>query len=481
MQLNLKLSHKGLILISVPLIFQLIFVFVLAGLLAQAQQQEKLAERGQRIVSRLGNVSKHIIESEMALLFYVMKKNPVYKQEYEFNDQQIPIMFNELKKLTSDMPNVNIRVRKFELYADHIRHELRSTIPDLEHGNSMYALPKIANLTGNYYFSVKKEIEEITRGTRYRTSVGEIQDSKNQLIWKALVFSIVFNIGLTIALALIFSKNITERLSILSENAGRVRDKIALNPPIDGHDEIAQLDTAFHSMSEALIRAETAKAEFISMISHDLRSPLTSLQGTLALAEKGSYGELNEKGKARFLRAEKTVERLVKLINELLDIEKLEAGMLTMSLSEELLDPIIERSIESVSTLAENKHIKIEATATSLNVLAEPDRLVQVFVNLLSNAIKFSPEGSTISITATVLATGVKVIVADQGRGIPQDVLLTIFDRFQQVRKEDATTHGGTGLGLTITKAIIEGHGGIIGVDSEEGTGTQFWFLLQKV
>lgn len=478
MRFDLKLSQKGLILISVPLLFQLIFVFVLAGLLLQAQEQERLAKRGERIVSRLGNISKYVIEAEMSLIFYVYRKDETYREAYEKNDREIPLMFEELRKLTVGMPETISRAQKLELYVNQLRHDLRRS--SKETGNMMTAM-HLAQVSASSYIPVKKEIEVITRQAHLITTESEIKERDYAFTWSVLIASIIFNIILTIALALFFSKSITGRLAVLSDNAQRVRDKKELNPLISGSDEIASLDKVFHSMSEALTRAETAKAEFISMISHDLRSPLTSLQGTLALAEKGSYGELNEKGKARFARAEQTVERLVNLINELLDVERLEAGMLTMTLSEELLDPIIEKSIESVHTLAEKKGIKIDAPPTRLTVLAEPDRLVQVFVNLLSNAIKFSPESSTISITAIVLATGVKVTVADQGRGIPKEVLPTIFDRFQQVRKEDATTHGGTGLGLTITKAIIEGHGGMIGVDSEEGSGTQFWFLLQNV
>ncbi len=292
--------------------------------------------------------------------------------------------------------------------------------------------------------------------------------------------TLVSNIIITVLMSLYFSKSISGRLAILSDNALRVRDHKSLNPLISGGDEIAELDKVFHQMSNALTKAEQTKAEFISMISHDLRSPLTSLQFTLALAEKGAFGEINEKGKERFSRAEYTVERLVKLINELLDIEKMEAGMLNMVVAPEELDTIVKRAIDSVASLAEKKSIEIDAPASLLEVNVEADRIVQVLVNLLSNAIKFSPEQSRITVSASELPTGIKVTVADQGRGIPKDKSKSIFDRFSQVEHEDATTHGGSGLGLAICKAIIEGHGGIIGVDSDEGEGSRFWFIVQK-
>jgi len=154
--------------------------------------------------------------------------------------------------------------------------------------------------------------------------------------------------------------------------------------------------------------------------------------------------------------------------------------MLTMVPASESLDSIVKRAVDSVSGLADQKSIEIDAPECTLNVNVEADRIVQVLVNLLSNAIKFSPENSKIVVSASDLPTGVKVTVADQGRGIPKDKLAEIFDRFSQVEHEDATTHGGTGLGLAICKAIVEGHGGIIGVDSDEGSGSRFWFIIQK-
>lgn len=480
LRFDLKLSQKGLILVAIPLLFQIIFFVVLAGLISSAEHEEMIAKRGERITARIGNVSKHLIESEMALIGYGCRRIEPLRQAYEANDAQIPLVFEDLKKLTKDVPETAISITSLEVAVNRLRANMRLSLGSIEGGNWMPAVVRLAGQSTNSYFSVKHEIEAITKQIR-KSLITDGQEQRNrQRIWAALIVMLVSNIAITVLMSLYFSKNISGRLKVLSENTIRVRDRKQLNPPLVGSDEIAELDQTFHSMSAALTKAEQTKAEFISMISHDLRSPLTSLQFTFALAEKGAFGEINEKGKERFSKAEFTVERLVKLINELLDIEKMEAGMLNMVLSTESLDAIVRRGVDSVSGLADKKSIELDAPPSGLSVNAEADRIVQVLVNLLSNAIKFSPENSKIVVAAADLPTGVKVTVCDQGRGIPKDKLKEVFDRFAQVERDDATTHGGTGLGLAICKAIVEGHGGMIGVDSDEGSGSRFWFILPK-
>lgn len=480
MALDLKLSQKGLLLVAVPLLFQIVFVVVLAGLIATAENDARIAKRGERITSRVGNVSKGLIEAELALIGYGCRRYPQLKERYEAIDLQLPADLEQLKKLSKDVPEIATSITSLDVDISQLRQNMRVSLAGIESGNWMPAVVKLASQSTNSYFSVKKEIESITSQIKknYKTDVQT--ESMKSLIWTVLIVMLCSNIVITIFMALYFSKSIAGRLKILADNAVRVKDRKELNPLISGNDEIADLDKVFHSMSNALTKAEATKAEFISMISHDLRSPLTSLQFTLALAEKGSFGELNEKGKERFKRADFTVQRLVKLINELLDIEKMEAGMLHMEMEPADLDALVKRSIDSVAPLAEKKSIVIETPGSGLQVNVEGDRIVQVLVNLISNAIKFAPENSKIIVSANDLPTGAKVIVADEGRGIPKAMLGTIFDRFSQVEKEDATAHGGSGLGLAICKAIIEGHGGIIGVDSEEGVGSRFWFIVQK-
>lgn len=225
---------------------------------------------------------------------------------------------------------------------------------------------------------------------------------------------------------------------------------------------------------------EKLKKEFVAMVSHELRTPLTSIRGSLGLLAAGKLGQLPDKAWRAVTIAERNTVRLTSLINDILDLEKLEAGKMELHFQDVLLKTVIDRSIESVKVLAEQSEIALEVQPDGIfrAIRADPDRLVQVLVNLLSNAVKFSPRGSAITISVEESPGWATVAVLDRGRGIPEAFKQRVFERFQQVEQSDAKKKGGSGLGLAICKAIVEQHGGKIGVDSEEGKGSRFWFRL---
>lgn len=223
---------------------------------------------------------------------------------------------------------------------------------------------------------------------------------------------------------------------------------------------------------------ERLKREFVAMVSHDLRTPLSSVQGVLALLSEGVIGSLSQRGSHLVTSAEEQIARLMTLLNDLLDLERMEAGKFDIKLEKVKLSEVIAPSIEAVARVAEYKEVTIKSPTVSLVVTADGPRLTQVLVNLLSNAVKFSPRGATVTVEVNDSDSWVEVSVEDQGRGIPREHLDAVFDKFHQVEAGDAKEKGGTGLGLPICKMIIEGHHGQIGVDSVEGKGSRFWFRL---
>lgn len=223
---------------------------------------------------------------------------------------------------------------------------------------------------------------------------------------------------------------------------------------------------------------ERLKKEFVSTVSHELRTPLTSIRGSLTLLNVGALGALPDQAMKVVNIAERNTIRLIGLINDILDIEKLESGKMDMVFQEVALNTVLERSFESVKTFADNNGVLLEMVPSQISVNADGDRLVQVIVNLMSNACKFSPKGATVTVRVDEIPNWIEVKVIDRGRGIPAKFKNLLFQRFQQVEASDAKRKGGTGLGLAICKGIIEAHGGTIGVDSEEGKGSVFWFRI---
>ncbi len=220
------------------------------------------------------------------------------------------------------------------------------------------------------------------------------------------------------------------------------------------------------------------KKEFVSTVSHELRTPLTSIRGSLGLLSGGVLGELPAEAKEIVSVAERNVVRLVRLINDILDLERLDTGRMEMRFEDLPVADLVARSLEAVRAFADAEGVVLEAGPTQARVLADGDRAVQVLVNLLSNAIKFSPRGGRVSVSAAASGDGIEIRVADRGRGIPAAQRESVFERFRQVEASDARQKGGSGLGLAICKAIVEQHGGTIGVESEEGKGSTFWFRL---
>ncbi|HEY9867838.1 MAG TPA: PAS domain-containing sensor histidine kinase, partial [Candidatus Obscuribacterales bacterium] len=222
---------------------------------------------------------------------------------------------------------------------------------------------------------------------------------------------------------------------------------------------------------------ERFKQQFVAMVSHDLRTPLSAVQSTLSLLATGAWGGLSDKGQHKVASAKRNIHESINLINDLLDLEKMEAGKLELEIAETALLPILQRSADAVAALAEARGIKIELPAADAVVLADSGRLSQVMVNLLGNAVKFSPDGATVTVGLVESADWAEIRVTDQGPGIPEAYRQAVFERFQQV-PGSSSKRGGTGLGLPICKAIIEAHGGSIGVESEEGKGSTFWLRV---
>ena len=227
---------------------------------------------------------------------------------------------------------------------------------------------------------------------------------------------------------------------------------------------------------------ERLKREFVAMVSHDLRTPLMTVQASLSLLNEGALGELPPEAAKVSGKAEIQIERLRDLVSNLLDLARIESGKFDVQPSEVLLMDILQNSADSVAALANEHSVEVEVKHSEFEVLGDMDRLIQVTTNLLSNAIKFSDPGSKVVLSSVEYNKNwIEVRVQDFGRGIPADKRSKIFSRFEQVEEADSYKHKGVGLGLSICQAIIEGHGGEIGVDSEVGEGSTFWYRVRSV
>lgn len=223
---------------------------------------------------------------------------------------------------------------------------------------------------------------------------------------------------------------------------------------------------------------ERMKNEFVSVVSHELRTPLTAIRGSLGLLASGRLGTLAPQARHMLDIGVTNTDRLIRLINNILDVERLDSGRIVLQLQPCSIESLISQAVAAIAPLAEKEDIRIESAPCPATVHADPDRVVQTLTNLLGNAIKFSPRNSTIRVSVEVSGNEVVFAVQDHGRGIPAEKLESIFERFEQVDASDSRKKGGSGLGLAISRSIVKQHGGRIWVESTPGVGSTFYFTL---
>jgi signal transduction histidine kinase/CheY-like chemotaxis protein len=273
------------------------------------------------------------------------------------------------------------------------------------------------------------------------------------LIWLSAALLVAFFV---VSVALVRARR---RMTLLSDELARTMR------------ESLQHQTALQQRKQL----DTLKDEFISTVSHELRTPLTSIHGALGLLSSGKGGHVDEKAGNLLRIANSNTERLVRLINDILDLERMESGRAPLQIRRLELREVVAQSVETMRSMAEKSAVMLEVLPEPAEMQiafdGDPDRIQQVLTNLLSNAIKFSPRDGMVSVSTASDGENLVLQVVDAGRGVPVDKLETIFDRFGQVEASDARQKGGTGLGLAICRSIVAQHGGTIWAERNDTTG----------
>ena len=256
--------------------------------------------------------------------------------------------------------------------------------------------------------------------------------------------------------------------------------------------QLADARQASQSRDSLLVQRsqlDSVKDEFISTVSHELRTPLTSIRGALGLLTAGRMGTVDAKAQNLLRIALTNTDRLIRLINDILDLERMESGRAPLQVRRCSLRELVQQSMETMTPLADSADVRLEMILMALPEAmffdGDPDRMLQVLTNLLSNAIKFSPPETRIEVRVEADSTSIVLRVSDEGRGIPLNQLDQVFDRFQQVEAADSRQKGGTGLGLAICRTIVQQHNGAIWAESNEhqgrGAGASLVFTLPRI
>jgi PAS domain S-box-containing protein len=592
---ELSLAQKGLFFIVLPAVLQVALTAWIATLHYKATTEAVATEKAREVSEDIGIMMKSGYDVVTAVSDSIEKREPL-SVTYFTASQQLKDSAGRLQTNVRGNPHdeqvVDECLKYMNDFENLAEYAMQHPSEYPEHSEPRSDLFKQLRAQGKHFPSLQLLANE------NRKIVIESPDRQRQIAQQVntvLLLGTAADVALLSVAGLLFAKVFVRQLVLMIDNTNRLAAQLPLNPPIQGNDEIAILDTAFHHMADSLVelvrkeraivenardvictlddrhkfvdvssasknvldyspdeligrrlidlvvpddqqqalqelslvmegaeeppfeirlmrkdgvvidvvwssvwsrsertmfcvvhdiserkRAEQLRQEVVQMVSHDLRSPLFAIQGVLEMLQEGMIGSLDAEQRKLLAAADRSAARMLTLVNDLLDIERLEAGMLELDKKVMPLEAAFEQALHTVQTLADAKRIALQVVPTDLRVFADCDRIVQILINLLSNAIKFSPENAVIVLGAEQFSDMARIKVIDRGRGIPPHMAKAIFERFKQVETRDAQKSSGTGLGLAICKALVELHGGEIHVESEPGQGSQFIFTLPQ-
>jgi PAS domain S-box-containing protein len=594
---SLNMQKKGLLLVAVPLMFELVFIGVLFFLKRQADEAATQAAHSKAVIVETENCMRAAYDAAGAFVLFSVAKSQSFGDRYEKVVVSLPAQLKELQK---EIGTDEIQQKNYQLFeregnnAIKMMAHIKELIDNDETigGKVQVALLR-REITERLNALMKASRSLIDEEERRSNLYPAAEESAKQTLAIAVVMGVIVSILLAVWLAIYFNRDYTQRVRKIVDNAIKLASGKELSQPIQGADEIAELDEVLHMVAKQLTEAsrreraivdnvqdaictvgtkytflkvspaasqlwaypesellgqrlsnllsedgkekffqvlEAAKSsdpavnietrmtrkdgtqvwvswsvywsvtenvyfcvahdidqrklldqmkqDFVNMISHDLRSPMTSVALFLHMVREGVY-ELNEKGAAAAARVESSVTGVVNLLNDLLDVEKLEAGKMQLRLESAKVSAIVDAALDMVRPLADQQDIQLDVVRNEdSTVVVDAGRLSQVVQNLVSNSIKFSPKGSAVQIYFGRNGEQAEIRVTDSGPGIPEAERELVFDRFRQLDNEVEEKIKGSGLGLAICKAIVEKHGGTIGVISQTGQGSTFWFKV---
>jgi len=470
---------KGLLLISIPLVLELAFGLSLFCLQHYYQDKLKRERVASEIIFHANEIwinCSEIMLLEAAYSFLGAPKQPIVDRTNLLHAE-----YEMLAKLVADdaMQTQNVEnIRAYTYQAIALTNRLK---PLMWKGESLSGLvagikSTVDNFKAAYdlAYPILPAIQNFAKPEFIvygPMSIREVERAA-RMVDQVVLVSLA---GSTIAASLLFIyfiRTIKRGVTAIVENTERFRRGEELNPAIGGGDELAQVDAAFHEMTDEIKEAERTKQAVLAVISHDLRSPLTSVLACFTLL--GIHlGETGEATKAAIDQEERSVEQLVRMINDLLDLEKIEAQKLALERKMIPIEKVVEMSIIKVERFADQDGVTIRGASSDAEILADPDWIVRALSNVLLAAINVSARGSFIDTSIVRFNQDVEIRVTFASTIVSADTLSAQFDRYQK-------RESGFGLELPLSMEIIKLHGGAIGVSSDQAQRLTIWVRLRS-
>ncbi|HEY9681383.1 MAG TPA: HAMP domain-containing sensor histidine kinase [Oculatellaceae cyanobacterium] len=471
MQLSIK--NKIVIFLLLPLFVEVIFSLLLYAL-NESLEQYASAEHAQRQVVEHLNYLSTLLGNSLSTVFYRGNENPLTARSDRLDD--LTNEFSKLKELTTTNPELSKQVAELEPFFDQQFKTLLylHSLPTKSLTESDLQSDAFRNLMRTFSTTTAR-LNIVLRQQQLILDAKEKEERIAQQQIKVLVIvGIVCNGVIASVIVLAFVTDLRRRLSILIDNADHMSEGREFNA-VAGQDELSFLNRVLEMTSTKLLESQRSRQHVMQMITHDLRSPLTALQINIDTLLYRSPETFSDKTHNRLKKMKGFIGKTIALTEDLLLLEKLEAGALELNTSLIDIQSLVGECIDGIQDLAEQKNMKVLNECRSSTISVDEKRIAQVVTNLLTNAIKVSPAGSQVSVETQISPKDLRVLVVDSGPGLSKFQQEKIFSRFYQAGNSSA---GGFGVGLAIVRSLIEAHGGSVGIESTQGKGSQFWFTI---
>lgn len=479
--------QKAVVYVAVPLFVELCLLAAVTYFLYQSEAEAARVEHAKAVIAKSEDVVQLLYDVGVAYVVYDARSFPMFEERFTNVMQRIPAKFDELAELVKTEPQQMEKVENARVRTKKALAVLGMRKAQIAQGGHLDIWEAIG---------LRGELDRIVselNGVIAEARRAQQRDPEASKRFKTIAEALLLCGGVIAVVALyvvaVFMAHTTRRLNVLMDNSARLGVGAQLAEPLSGNDEIAQIDRVFHNAVDELRELEQFKEQLISMVSHDIRTPLTAVKSTLEALSAGLYGRLEEKAITKTQRAERNLNHTIELINSLLDLQKFTAvSRFDLKIKPTLVQQVLQNSVSVVGSLAESRDVEIVTPSADAVLDMDEQLILQVMINLLGNALKFSPRASTVRIDFELHSDCAKFLVIDQGPGVSPSYRDKIFQPYQQLestrRKSVEVLVGAramtTGLGLSICKSIIEAHGGKIGVDPATGGGSAFWFTIPQ-